>query len=124
MSVVKNLNTLLFKGDITNISGDRILDISVSCENMVYEDALHILSYASPYPVKLRIRRTTANDPLDKPGKEVQSNLLHPLYRSSSMDDLSRIGKDGQSPGVHVINEDLQQKSVTVEVMHIQWNPF
>ena len=31
--------------------GDRIIALTVCFESIVYEDALTILSYASPYPV-------------------------------------------------------------------------
>lgn len=32
--------------------GDRIMALTVCFESIVYEDALTILSYASPYPVE------------------------------------------------------------------------
>lgn len=60
--------------------------------NMVYEDALTILSYASPYAVRLRLQRaipvTTDTASEDDP------NINHPVYRSQSLDDLSKINKD------------------------------
>ncbi len=36
-------------------TGDRIIALTVCFESIVYEDALTILSYASPYPVILYI---------------------------------------------------------------------
>ncbi|UJR14234.1 hypothetical protein I4U23_001225 [Adineta vaga] len=40
-------------------AGDRIVALTVCFESIVYEDALTILSYASPYPVILRVQRST-----------------------------------------------------------------
>ncbi|CAF1339947.1 unnamed protein product [Adineta steineri] len=37
--------------------GDRIIALTICFESIVYEDALTILSYASPYPVILRVQR-------------------------------------------------------------------
>jgi hypothetical protein len=34
-----------------SLIGDRIMALTVCFESIVYEDALTILSYASPYPV-------------------------------------------------------------------------
>ncbi|UJR32927.1 hypothetical protein I4U23_020388 [Adineta vaga] len=45
--------------------GDRIMALTVCFNSIVYEDALTILSYASPYPVILRIQR---------PAKETRIN--------------------------------------------------
>ena len=67
---------------------------------MVLEDAMTILSYASPYPVKLCLRKVAAmvspesTDviPYDAQNK---SNTEHPVYRSQSLDDLRHIGKEG-----------------------------
>ncbi|XP_067136536.1 uncharacterized protein [Centruroides vittatus] len=86
-------------------AGDRIISVTVSFSNMVYEDALTILSYASPYDVRLELE-----SPRDKSSSIQQQNnakrlasssfsggghrLFHPLYRSQSIDDLTQIGKD------------------------------
>lgn len=86
-------------------AGDRIISVTVSFSNMVYEDALTILSYASPYDVRLELE-----SPRDKSSAIQQQNnakrlasssfsggghrLFHPLYRSQSIDDLTQIGKD------------------------------
>ncbi len=67
---------------------------------MVYEDALTILSYASPYPVHLQLKRASSKTPseggADEGSDEGQSksNLHHPLFRSQSMDDVNDIGKE------------------------------
>lgn len=85
-------------------AGDRILSVTVSFNNMVYEDALTILSYASPYNVHLELAKATEKSRVVpvSPGKRLGSvsfrtggqRLFHPLYRSQSIDDLTQIGKD------------------------------
>ncbi|GFT70977.1 PDZ domain-containing protein [Nephila pilipes] len=85
-------------------AGDRIVGVTVSFGAMVYEDALTILSYASPYDVRLEIEKSPSQ-PLPPSPKRVgtstsfrnssQGRLFHPLYRSQSIMDLSQIGKDG-----------------------------
>ena len=67
--------------------------MTISFENMVYEDALTILSYASPYPVKVTLQKEEQKSPRS-PLKDINLNLHHPIYRSQSMDDLTKIGKD------------------------------
>ena len=78
------------------IQGDRILDITISFENMVYEDALTILSYASPYPVRLHLQKATPDKDKETEGEETdaEDTVLHPVYRSQSMDDVSKIQKE------------------------------
>ncbi|KAK3092621.1 hypothetical protein FSP39_005070 [Pinctada imbricata] len=73
--------------------GDRILSVTISFENMVYEDALTILSYASPYPVKVTLQKELTTSKNRKPS-DAYSNLSHPLYRSQSVDTISKIGKE------------------------------
>ncbi|CAF0727622.1 unnamed protein product [Adineta steineri] len=50
-------------------TGDRIMALTVCFDSIVYEDALTILSYASPYPVILRVQRplnhTQANSTIE-----------------------------------------------------------
>ncbi|GFO16937.1 periaxin [Plakobranchus ocellatus] len=66
--------------------GDRILSVSVSYENIVYEDALTILSYASPYPVKLLLEKSpTQDNPSPILGPRPR-RLSHPMFRSRSQD--------------------------------------
>ena len=78
------------------VSGDRILDITISFENMVYEDALTILSYASPYPVRLHLQKATPDKDKETEGEDTdaEDTVLHPVYRSQSMDDVSKIQKE------------------------------
>lgn len=70
-------------------AGDRIRSLTISFEHMVYEDALTILSYASPYEVIIEVQS----------GKILGHNVsgqgaqpVHPLYRSSSNGDLVQVG--------------------------------
>ena len=76
--------------------GDRILDITILFENMVYEDALTILSYASPYPVRLHLQKATPDKDKETEGEDTdaEDTVHHPVYRSQSMDDVSKIQKD------------------------------
>lgn len=89
-------------------AGDRIVGVTVSFAAMVYEDALTILSYASPYDVRLEIEKAPATSTVSLPPSSPkrlgastsfrnngQRRLFHPLYRSQSIDDLTQIGKDG-----------------------------
>lgn len=77
-------------------SGDRILSVTISFENMVYEDALTILSYASPYPVRVTLQKEKIVRK-DRRVSETPSTLSHPLYRSQSMDTLKKIRKDSST---------------------------
>lgn len=85
--------------------GDRILRMSISFRHMVYEDALTILSYASPYDVQLDVE----HNPVSRPATLLRSRrdaenssgerIRHPFYRSQSSMDLPQIGKfDGRGP--------------------------
>lgn len=65
---------------------------------MVYEDALTILSYASPYDVELEVESGggSGSKPTTLLKKSVgpsPSRLCHPLYRSQSIPDLSQTPK-------------------------------
>lgn len=87
-------------------AGDKIINVTVSFTNIVYEDALTILSYASPYDVQLEIERITDKSralPNTPSGSKRLGScsfnnsgqkLFHPLYRSQSIDDLTQIDKD------------------------------
>lgn len=54
---------------------------------MVYEDALTILSYASPYEVIIEAR--SVKSPMQLSGQASQPG--HPLYRSFSSSDLLQV---------------------------------
>ena len=72
--------------------GDRIVSVTIAYDNIVYEDALTILSYASPYPVKVTVQKERAAGA--DPGMGSTEQLNHPLYRSQSLDALTRVGKE------------------------------
>lgn len=72
------------------------MSITISMENIVYEDALTILSYASPYPVLLRLQRpaplrSTSTDATLETEMSEDLALHHPQYRSQSLDDLRKL---------------------------------
>ncbi|KAJ8667818.1 hypothetical protein QAD02_009481 [Eretmocerus hayati] len=73
--------------------GDRIISMKISFRSMVYEDALTILSYASPYDVELEVESGSVpeNKPTTLLKKSVSpspGHLYHPLYRSQSIPEL------------------------------------
>ncbi|KAL6266197.1 hypothetical protein P5V15_003057 [Pogonomyrmex californicus] len=77
--------------------GDRISSVKISFRNMVYEDALTILSYASPYDVELEVESGgSGSKPTTLLKKSVgpsPTRICHPLYRSQSIPELSRAHK-------------------------------
>lgn len=92
--------------------GDRIHGIRISLSHMVFEDALTILSYASPYEVTLEVETGTAGassrpssllrrdrehekekEALAQVGLAPADRIVHPFYRSQSIADLAQIGK-------------------------------
>ncbi|XP_064105726.1 neuroblast differentiation-associated protein AHNAK-like [Macrobrachium nipponense] len=76
--------------------GDRLLGLAVSTEHMVHEDALTLLSYASPYPVILLLEKH-ANGADKRLPSSTAGRPVHPFYRSQSIDDLTKIGKADMS---------------------------
>lgn len=78
-------------------AGDRISSVKISFRNMVYEDALTILSYASPYDVELEVENGgSGSKPTTLLKKSVGPNptrICHPLYRSQSIPELSQAHK-------------------------------
>lgn len=111
--------------------GDRIASVTVSFANMVYEDALTILSYASPYDVKLELvkpnEKTNHGFPsITGSGKlslasrtsGKSQRLFHPLYRSQSIDDLTQIGKEnGTAVGPSSQPKRSQSIGVTTQLL-------
>uniref|UniRef100_A0A2M4A8R4 Putative mucin-19 n=1 Tax=Anopheles triannulatus TaxID=58253 RepID=A0A2M4A8R4_9DIPT len=79
-------------------TGDRITSITIDFRHIVQEDAMTILSYASPYNVQLELVGGTK----PVPGPQTQSpkpghqGLTHPLYRSSSQSDLNTIERNSR----------------------------
>ncbi|CAH0547492.1 unnamed protein product [Brassicogethes aeneus] len=73
-------------------SGDRINSVTISFEHMVYEDALTILSYASPYEVIIEARSGKLIHHTSGQGGQPS----HPVYRSSSCTDLFQMEKSSK----------------------------
>lgn len=67
--------------------GDRIKNVTISFEHMVYEDALTILSYASPYEVIIEAK----NGKLLSNSASQGAQPGHPLFRSASIGDLLQV---------------------------------
>lgn len=82
-------NGYISNGKFSNnlFSGDRINSLTISFEHMVYEDALTILSYASPYEVIIEAKSGKLLS--STPGQGGQPS--HPVYRSSSFADLYNV---------------------------------
>lgn len=78
--------------------GDRISSVKISFRNMVYEDALTILSYASPYDVELEVESGgNGSKPTTLLKKSVgpsPTRICHPLYRSQSIPELTQAHKN------------------------------
>ncbi|XP_020296389.1 uncharacterized protein LOC109861244 [Pseudomyrmex gracilis] len=78
--------------------GDRISSVKISFRNMVYEDALTILSYASPYDVELEVESGGSGSKpttlLKKTVGPSPTRICHPLYRSQSIPELSQAHKN------------------------------
>ncbi|XP_070501082.1 uncharacterized protein [Chironomus tepperi] len=84
--------------------GDRITSLTIDFRHIVQEDAMTLLSYASPYNVQLELINgnnklrssgsSTADTASPKPGR--QSPLVHPLVRSSSQSDLNTIERNSR----------------------------
>lgn len=84
--------------------GDRITSLTIDFRHIVQEDAMTILSYASPYNVQLELmdsnKKLMSSEPQKiesrspKPGR--QSPLVHPLVRSSSQSDLNTIERNSR----------------------------
>ncbi|XP_046630750.1 neuroblast differentiation-associated protein AHNAK-like isoform X5 [Daphnia pulicaria] len=131
LNVTGNMRDGIFIKDISNrgpafesgkiAPGDRILNVTISFRNVVFEDAMTILSYASPYDVTLELEKGLRNNGSTLKKRKASSTvslasssanvtllagtgsaqpegppnerLVHPLYRSQSIDDLSKVGR-------------------------------
>lgn len=74
--------------------GDKITSITIDFNHLVLEDAVSILSYASPYNVRLELVDAKANvAAMSYPNspKSNTSTLSHPLYRSGSQSDVNTV---------------------------------
>ncbi|CAI5452457.1 unnamed protein product [Caenorhabditis angaria] len=65
--------------------GDKIKSLTICFENMVYQDAITILSYASPYKVKLELERKLADNGNTSDSDEDKDARYHPLFRSNTL---------------------------------------
>ena len=86
------------------VAGDKILRLSVVFDNIAFEDALTILSYAAPYPIELQLEKVRTvsrtdgydmDDVSDVSQKLTEARreseiLTHPMYRSRSVDYLQK----------------------------------
>ncbi|XP_075211972.1 uncharacterized protein LOC142319032 [Lycorma delicatula] len=82
------------------VPGDRIESIRISFRHMVFEDALTILSYASPYEVQLEVENGSSSRPSTllrnkRSSVSPAERICHPFYRSQSISDISQIKKSG-----------------------------
>ncbi|KAE9421577.1 hypothetical protein Angca_004747, partial [Angiostrongylus cantonensis] len=92
MSIQGNMNEGIYvknvvpKGvaDLTGniLPGDRIKSLTIDFDYMVYEDAVTLLSYASPYKVKFELERKIETSPNISISA---SPRLHPLFRSNTL---------------------------------------
>nr|CAH0104737.1 unnamed protein product [Daphnia galeata] len=130
-NVTGNMRDGIFIKDISNrgpafesgkiAQGDRILNVTISFRHIVFEDAMTILSYASPYDVTVELEKGLRNNSSTLKKRKAASTvslasastnvtlltttgsaqpegppnerLIHPLYRSQSIDDLSKVGR-------------------------------
>ncbi|GAB1609758.1 uncharacterized protein LOC115217417 isoform X1 [Argonauta hians] len=83
--------------------GDLIKDVTISFKNMVFKDALTILGYASPYPIKLTVQKRRQS-PL-RQSLNARAPIFHPLYRSHSHSALNGILKE---PSARISYSDLK----------------
>uniref|UniRef100_A0A1I7XN25 PDZ domain-containing protein n=1 Tax=Heterorhabditis bacteriophora TaxID=37862 RepID=A0A1I7XN25_HETBA len=94
MNIQGNMNEGIFVKDVLPkgaaeqtgniLAGDRIKSLTINFENMVYEDALTLLSYASPYKVKFELERRIET-PRPKEGDPDSTARTHPLFRSNTL---------------------------------------
>lgn len=76
--------------------GDKITSITIDFRHIVQEDAATILSYASPYNVQIELIEGKGTLPKTIHQTLHQQTLTHPLYRSSSQEDLSTIERNAR----------------------------
>ncbi|CAB3396454.1 unnamed protein product [Caenorhabditis bovis] len=65
--------------------GDKIKSLTISFENMVFEDAVTILNYASPYKVKLELERKLSDNASNSDSEDEKEVRYHPLFRSNTL---------------------------------------
>ncbi|UMM35075.1 hypothetical protein L5515_007860 [Caenorhabditis briggsae] len=65
--------------------GDKIKSLTINFENMVYEDAVTLLSYSSPYKVKLELERKLSENASTSDSDDEKEMRYHPLFRSNTL---------------------------------------
>ncbi|CAA98539.3 PDZ domain-containing protein [Caenorhabditis elegans] len=65
--------------------GDKIKSLTINFENMVYEDAVTLLSYSSPYKVKLELERKLSDSASVSDSDDDKEMRYHPLFRSNTL---------------------------------------
>ncbi|CAI2355092.1 unnamed protein product [Caenorhabditis sp. 36 PRJEB53466] len=65
--------------------GDKIKSLTINFENMVYEDAVTLLSYSSPYKVKLELERKLTETASTSDSDDEKEMRYHPLFRSNTL---------------------------------------
>ncbi|XP_063695909.1 uncharacterized protein LOC134827257 [Culicoides brevitarsis] len=101
--------------------GDRILSLTIDFRHVVQEDAMTILSYASPYNIKLELVDGKGVIGTTSSPKSGRSTLQHPLYRSSSQTDVSTIERNAKKtlfPDTDV--KDEKRSSTPVDKVKVQ----
>ena len=69
--------------------------MNINFENIAYEDALTILSYAMPHPITMTLQKpsknTASTTSIDNAELDEGMVPTHPIYRSQSCDDVRKI---------------------------------
>ncbi|UYV78444.1 hypothetical protein LAZ67_16001404 [Cordylochernes scorpioides] len=78
-------------------AGDKLLSLTVSLAHVVLEDALNMLSYASPYELQIEVESTPGAKKAVKSPSPQDPRLCHPLYRSQSSGDLDGLRNSGKT---------------------------
>ncbi|XGW03593.1 hypothetical protein V3C99_015069 [Haemonchus contortus] len=95
------------------LPGDRIKSLTINFDNMVYEDALTLLSYASPYKVKFELeRRVETPPPMDN--DDTSGARIHPLFRSNTLTHI-HFNPIGATQALSFENPTHQEPSPIVE---------
>ncbi|XP_055534088.1 DEP domain-containing protein DDB_G0279099-like isoform X2 [Wyeomyia smithii] len=76
-------------------TGDRITSLTIDFRHIALEDAMTILSYASPYNVQLECVRGEKIPQTQSP-KPGHQPLSHPMVRSSSQSDMNTIERNSR----------------------------
>lgn len=106
---------------INCFAGDKITSITIDFRHIVQEDAATILSYASPYNVQLELIEPNGMISNVLSQNASQQTLSHPLYRSSSQEDLNTIERNARKK-LHT-NDDSSYPTLKMDQQK-QQNPI